>query len=284
MELIIITGMSGAGKSCVVNSLEDLGFFCVDNLPAKLIPVFAELLKNSGEHKRVAVVTDVRAGEQFSELFEAFDELKELQIEYKLMFIDAKDDVLMKRYKETRRKHPLIQGNYDSVSNAITRERKLLSRARSSADFLLETSNLSAIQCRVRVLSMFSETDESAIHIHCMSFGFKHGIPNDADFVFDVRFLPNPFYVPELKSLTGLDKAVSDYVMSFQESEDFGKKLFELLDFSLPLCVKEGRSQLIIAVGCTGGHHRSVTFAELIHKHFQDKGYSSSVSHRDILK
>lgn len=284
MEFIIITGVSGAGKSCVVNSLEDLGFFCVDNLPAKLIPVFAELLTNSKEHKRVAVVSDVRAGESFSELFEALDELKELQVEYKLMFIDASDDVLIKRYKETRRKHPLIQGNYDSVANAIVRERKMLSRARSSADFLLETSNLSAIQCRVRVLSMFSEKGETAIHIHTMSFGFKHGIPNDADFVFDVRFLPNPFYIPELKSLTGLDKAVSDYVIGFSESQEYEKKLFELVDFSLPLCVKEGRSQLIIAVGCTGGHHRSVTFAELLYKHFRDKGYSSSVSHRDILK
>lgn len=276
--------MSGAGKSCVVNSLEDLGFFCVDNLPAKLIPVFAELLSNSKEHERVAVVSDVRAGESFSELFEALDELKELQIEYKLMFIDANDDVLIKRYKETRRKHPLIQGNYDSIANAITRERKMLSRARSSADFLLETSNLSAIQCRVRVLSMFSDKNESAIHIHCMSFGFKHGIPNDADFVFDVRFLPNPFYIPELKPLTGLDSAVSEYVMKFPESAEYENRLFELVDYSLPLCVKEGRSQLIIAVGCTGGHHRSVTFAELLYKHFKDKGFSSSVSHRDILK
>lgn len=284
MEFIIITGMSGAGKSCVVNSLEDLGFFCVDNLPAKLIPVFAELLSNSKEHERVAVVSDVRAGESFSELFEALDELKELQIEYKLMFIDANDDVLIKRYKETRRKHPLIQGNYDSIANAITRERKMLSRARSSADFLLETSNLSAIQCRVRVLSMFSDKNESAIHIHCMSFGFKHGIPNDADFVFDVRFLPNPFYIPELKPLTGLDSAVSEYVMKFPESAEYENRLFELVDYSLPLCVKEGRSQLIIAVGCTGGHHRSVTFAELLYKHFKDKGFSSSVSHRDILK
>lgn len=284
MKFIIITGMSGAGKSCVVNSLEDLGFFCVDNLPAKLIPVFAELLNNSKEHERVAVVSDVRAGESFSDLFEALDELKELQIDYKLMFIDAKDDVLVKRYKETRRKHPLVQGNYDSIAHAITRERKMLSKARSTADILLETSNLSAIQCRVRVLSMFSDKTESTIHIHCMSFGFKHGIPNDADFVFDVRFLPNPFYVPELKQLTGLDSAVSEYVMSFQESKDFEKRLLDLVDFSLPLCVKEGRSQLILAVGCTGGHHRSVTFAEILYKHFKDKGYSSSVSHRDILK
>lgn len=284
LELVIITGMSGAGKSCVVNSLEDVGFFCVDNLPAKLIPVFAELLKGSKEHDRVAVVTDVRAGESFSELFDALDELNERQIEYKLMFIDASDDVLLNRFKETRRKHPLVQGTYDSVENAIARERKMLSKAKANADFLLETSNLSAIQCRVRVASMFSGSGDKSMHIHCMSFGFKHGIPNDADFVFDVRFLPNPFYIPELKHLTGLDKAVSDYVMSFDESKDFEKKLISLLDCSLPLCVKEGRSQLIIAVGCTGGHHRSVTFAEILYNHFREKGFSSSVSHRDILK
>lgn len=284
MELVIITGMSGAGKSAVVNSLEDVGFFCADNLPAKLIPVFAELLKGSKEHDRVAVVTDVRAGESFSELFDALDELKERQIEYKLMFIDASDDVLLNRFKETRRKHPLVQGGYDSVENAIARERKMLAKAKANADYLLETSNLSAIQCRVRVASMFSGSGDKSMHIHCMSFGFKHGIPNDADFVFDVRFLPNPFYIPELKHLTGLDKAVSDYVMSFDESKDFEKKLLSLLDCSLPLCQKEGRSQLILAVGCTGGHHRSVTFAEILYNHFKEKGFSSSVSHRDILK
>lgn len=284
MELVIITGMSGAGKSAVVNSLEDVGFFCADNLPAKLIPVFAELLKGSKEHDRVAVVTDVRAGESFSELFDALDELKERQIEYKLMFIDASDDVLLNRFKETRRKHPLVQGGYDSVENAIARERKMLAKAKANADYLLETSNLSAIQCRVRVASMFSGSGDKSMHIHCMSFGFKHGIPNDADFVFDVRFLPNPFYIPELKPLTGLDKAVSDYVMSFDESKDFEKKLLSLLDCSLPLCQKEGRSQLILAVGCTGGHHRSVTFAEILYNHFKEKGFSSSVSHRDILK
>lgn len=283
MEFVIVTGMSGAGKSCVVNSLEDIGFFCVDNLPAKLIPVFAELLKTSGEHKRVAVVTDVRAGQTFSELFDSIDTLRELQISYKIMFIDAKDDVLIKRYKETRRKHPLIETNYDSIANAITEERKLLARARANADYLLETSNLSATQCRVRVLSMFSENESRQMHIHCMSFGFKHGIPNDADFVYDVRFLPNPFYVPELKHLTGLDPAVSGYVMNSDEAQEYEKKLFDFVDYIIPLCQKEGRSQLIIAIGCTGGHHRSVTFAEALYKHL-NSNYSASVSHRDILK
>ena len=282
MEFVIVTGMSGAGKSCVVNSLEDIGFFCVDNIPAKLIPVFAKLIENSEDKKRVAVVSDVRSGQSFSELFDSLEELHELQIQYKLMFIDAADEVLIKRYKETRRRHPL-QLNFDSIQKAINEERKLLSQARSQADYLLETSNLSATQCRVRVLGMFSQDSEKQMHIHCMSFGFKHGIPNDADFVFDVRFLPNPFYIPELKPLTGLDSAVSDYVMQFEESQEFEKRLIDLVDYTIPLCQKEGRSQLILAVGCTGGHHRSVTFAEILYKHLKTR-YSSSVSHRDISR
>lgn len=282
MEFVIVTGMSGAGKSCVVNSLEDIGFFCVDNIPAKLIPVFAKLIGSSEDKKRVAVVSDVRSGQSFSELFDSLEELSELQIQYKLMFIDASDDVLIKRYKETRRRHPL-QLNYDSIQKAINAERKLLSKARSQADYLLETSNLSATQCRVRVLGMFSADRERQMHIHCMSFGFKHGIPNDADFVYDVRFLPNPFYIPELKPLTGLDSAVSEYVMKFEESREFEKRLLALVDYTIPLCQKEGRSQLILAVGCTGGHHRSVTFAEILYKHLKTR-YSASVSHRDIAR
>ena len=282
MEFVVITGMSGAGKSCVMNALEDIGFFCVDNLPAQLIPVFAQLLTKSQEHPRVAVVTDVRAGQSFSELFDVFDTLKELQIPYKLMFLDADDDVLIKRYKETRRRHPL-QGEAASVQQALTMERKMLSQARAKADYLLETSNLSAMQCRVRVLGMFSDKKEQTLHLHCMSFGFKHGIPNDADFVFDVRFLPNPFYVPELKHQTGLDEPVRDYVMNSDASKAFLQKLENFCDYAVELAQKEGRSQLIFAFGCTGGHHRSVTFAQLFYQHFQEKS-RASVSHRDIMK
>ncbi|MBR3552445.1 MAG: RNase adapter RapZ [Clostridia bacterium] len=281
MEFVVVTGMSGAGKSCVVNALEDAGFFCVDNLPAQLIPLFAQLIKGS-EHRRVAVVTDVRAGQSFSELFEQFDSLRELQIPYKLMFLDADDAVLMKRYKETRRRHPL-QNTFDSIQAALNEERRLLAEARAKADYFLDTSNLSATQCRVRVLSMFSGATDRQLHVHFMSFGFKHGLPNDADFVFDARSLPNPFYVPELKHKTGQDSEVRDFVMQSEDSAAFYGSVRALVELSLELANKEGRSQLIFAVGCTGGHHRSVTIAELLFHDLREK-YSASVSHRDILK
>lgn len=284
MQLIIVTGMSGSGKSCIINALEDSGFFCVDNLPTELIPIFAKLIKRSEEYNKVAVVTDIRAGLSFSDLFKATDALSELQIDYKIFFSDARDDVLVRRYKETRRKHPLMKTGDEPILELIKKERMLLSKARSCADFFLETSNLSATQCRVRVLSMFSEDAESNLHIHCLSFGFKHGTPTDADLVFDVRFLPNPFYISELKELTGLDEKVSSYVMQFEQSAEYEKKLLDLIDMTAALSKKEGRTQLVIAVGCTGGHHRSVTFAQRIYTHLKENNYAVSVSHRDIQK
>ncbi len=198
------------------------------------------------------------------------------------MFIDADDPVLVKRYKETRRKHPL-QSDTCSIQTALNKERKLLAKARSQADYFLETSNLSATQCRIRVLSMFSANGDKQTHIHLMSFGYKHGIPNDADFVFDVRSLPNPFYVPELKHKTGQDAEVRDYVMNSEASVQYRDRLFSFVDLIARLAKEEGRSQLLIAVGCTGGHHRSVTFAELLYGLLKDT-YSASISHRDILK
>ena len=283
MELIIITGMSGAGKSRVVTALEDIGFFCADNMPPELITVFAELLSKN-KYEKAAIVTDSRLGENFNGLFGALNELKELDISYKLMFVDADKDVLVNRYKETRRRHPLLGNGVYTVEEAVEKEIELMKGAREKADIIFDTTSLSAIQCRVRVSEMFSVINEDTMSIHCVSFGFKHGIPNDADIVFDVRCLPNPFYLPNLRPLTGLDSAVYDYVMSFDESKKFAEKMFDMLDFSMPLYRKEGRSQLIIAFGCTGGHHRSVTFTRLCYDHFKEKGYNMSMSHRDISK
>lgn len=283
MELIVITGMSGAGKSSVVNALEDIGWFCVDNMPPELITTFVGLFSKN-KYKKTAVVTDARTGSSFERLFDALDEISEMDIRYKLMFIDADDDVLVNRYKETRRRHPLLSDSVFTVEEAVAIERKMMTKARAVADIVFDTTGLSAIQCRVRVSDMFSSADSDTMSVHCVSFGYKYGVPNDADLVFDVRCLPNPFYVPELKSLTGLDAPVFDYVMKYSESKELADKLFDFVDFSLPLYRKEGRSQLIIAFGCTGGHHRSVAFARLMYEHLKEKGYRMSISHRDLLK
>lgn len=285
MEFVVITGMSGAGKTCVVDSLEDLEFFCIDNLPAKLIPVFAELINVAGEYKRVAVVTDIRSGASISKSLEdSLFALDEMKIPYRLMFIDADDDVLLHRFKETRRPHPMNDAENPSLHDAISRERELLKPFKSKADLYLYTGNLTASQCRARVQSMFSEGKNGSMKVHFMSFGYKFGIPSDADFVFDIRFLPNPFYVPELKTLTGLDDSVFNYIMQFPESQAYAEKLKALIDNIIPLCESEGRTQLVIGCGCTGGHHRSVTFARLLHDYFKSKGYETGISHRDILK
>ncbi len=283
MGLLIITGMSGSGKSRIANALEDIGYFCTDNMPPELIKSFITLL-DSDRKEKVAIVTDSRSGEKFRHLFDTLDFLKDSGVPYKLMFIDAADEVLINRYKETRRRHPLQSQTVQSLGEAVGLERKMMKTAREKADIIFDTTGLSAIQCRVRVTEMFSETKENAMGIHCISFGYKHGIPNDADLVFDVRCLPNPFYVPELKKLTGLDSAVFDYVMKFEQSKEYAQRLFQLVDFSLELYREEGRSQLILAFGCTGGHHRSVTFARLMYEHLKNNGFAVSVSHRDILK
>lgn len=283
MELIIITGMSGAGKSSAVNALEDIGYFCVDNMPPELITTFVKLFSKN-EYEKTALVTDARTGKSFDRLFDALDEISEMDFSYKLMFIDADDDVLVNRYKETRRRHPLLSESVFTVEDAVGLERLMMSKARERADIIFDTTGLSAIQCRVRVSDMFSVAYSDTMSIHCVSFGYKHGVPNDADLVFDVRCLPNPFYVPELKGLTGMDSPVFDYVMQYDESKQLADKLFDLIDFTLPFYRKEGRSQLIIAFGCTGGHHRSVTFARLMYEHLKEKGYRMSISHRDLLK
>ncbi len=284
MQFTIVTGLSGAGKSAVMNALEDIGTFCIDNLPASTIPVFAKLILDSGEYSRVAVSTDIRAGLNLDDLKAARQELSRLNIPNELIFVDCDESELLLRYKLTRRVHPLTNTESCTLSQAIEKERILFEPVRTEADYVLSTTGLSIAECKNRVAAMFSASENKQLNIFCMSFGFKHGIPADADYVFDVRFLPNPFYVPELKMLTGLDKSVRDYVMKSRKATELEKHIFSLVDFILPECISEGRSQLVIAIGCTGGHHRSVTFAENLAARLKNQNYNVSLIHRDILK
>ena len=284
MQLVIVTGMSGAGKSRVIDTLEDIGFFCVDNMTPKLIPTFVQLLEDSAEvREKVAIVADIRLGGSFSHLFKAIEELKTMNCEYKILFIDADNDVILRRYQETRRKHPLLK--YDESQNLqdiIVKEREMLSKARDLADFIIDTSLISPAQLKERVAKLFVEDVSATMKINVLSFGFKYGAPKDSDLVFDVRCLPNPFYVPELKHQTGLDAPVRDYVMSFKEAQDLEPKLLDLINYLVPLYRTEGKSQLTISIGCTGGKHRSVVFAEIVYNSIKDKGFNVSVLHRDM--
>lgn len=285
MEILIVTGMSGAGKSKVVDALEDLGYFCADNLPPQLIITFAKLLQNAADsYPKVAFVTDIRSGRHLNETLDYLTALKNEGFTYKIFFIDADDPILVRRYKETRRVHPLLNENGGSLSKSIAMERNRLSSIRAVADYYIDTSSLSAVECKRRVTEMMTDKPDAAMKIHCMSFGFKYGIPTDCDLVFDVRCLPNPFYEPELKEKTGLDKPVKDYVLKFDEATTLLKKLYDLVDYLLPLYVKEGKGQLVIGFGCTGGRHRSVCFAQEMSEHLGNGSFSVSVSHRDINK
>lgn len=285
MDFVIVTGMSGAGKSRAVDALEDIGFYCIDNMPPKLISKFAEIcLQSDGKISRVAIVTDVRGGELFQGLFDELDHLKDQEFSYKLMFLDASDAVLMRRYKETRRRHPLLDVVHGSIENALKSERLLLKPARERADYIIDTTHLSAAQLKERISNIFLDNVMTGMLINCTSFGFKYGPATEADLVFDVRCLPNPFYVDELKKQTGLDQPVRDYVMKWPQSIELLNKIVDLVDFLIPYYLDEGKSQLVIAFGCTGGKHRSVTFAEYLYKHLSDKGHKVTVNHRDILK
>ncbi len=284
MDLIIVTGLSGAGKSTVIDAMEDIGFFCTDNLPAKHIPSVAFSLLKESRKDKIAVVTDVRAGLTPDDMKEALSELDKLGISYKILFVDCNSKILLNRFRQSRRTHPLSD-ECISTDNAVSIESKLMLPFRQMADYIIDTTLLHHNSLKNRVFDFFKELEGNyrcGINLHFVSFGFKHGAPQDADYMFDVRSLPNPYYVPELKELTGLDKKVSDYVMSFTEAKEFENKLIGFCDFAVPLCVGDGRSQLVIAVGCTGGHHRSVTFVEILHKHFKALGYKVSLNHRDI--
>ncbi len=285
MEFIIITGLSGAGKSVAMKNMEDIGYYCVDNIPPMLVSIFYELCeKSSDEHmKKIAVVTDIRAGDVFDDLFASLDKLRAANKKYKILFLDARDDVLLRRFKETRRKHPLSE-NSVSTEGAVMLERELLMPVKSRADYVIDTSLLSNTQLKERITALFLGNVTLGLTVTCMSFGFKYGLPAEADLVFDVRCLPNPFYIPELKPHTGLDSCVFDYVMQFEQSKGYAERMLDLVDFSLPLYRSEGKSQLVIAVGCTGGKHRSVTLTRVLYKHLLDDGQRTIVHHRDINK
>ena len=285
MDFVIITGLSGAGKSRAIDALEDIGFYCVDNMPPSLIPKFADLCYQSGgKVNRVAIVTDIRGGDFFEDFFQELDYMKSKEVKYKILFLDASDTVLINRYKETRRRHPLTDMFNGSVELAIKAERKILMPARERADYVVDTSLLTAQQLKQKIMGIFSTSNTEGMLIDCVSFGFKYGIPAEADLVFDVRCLPNPFYIDELKLKTGLNKEVRDYVMQSEKSVELLARLTDLVDFLLPMYRDEGKSHLVIAVGCTGGKHRSVTFAENIYKHLSSMGLRTTVNHRDITK
>lgn len=286
MELLVVTGMSGSGKSAVTDALEDLGYFCADNMPPALIPTIAQFISTSNDSKqKVATVTDIRVGEKpLQDFYTAFETLRNMNYSYKILFVDAADDVIIRRYKETRRKHPLIEKCDGSLSASVEKEREILQNIRAMADYTIDTSKTTVSECKQRVVELFLDNPESSMKICCMSFGFKYGIPGDADLVFDVRCLPNPFYIPALKYRTGLEKDVSDFVMKFDQSKMVLKKLNDLIEYMVPLYREEGKSQLVIAVGCTGGRHRSVCFAEQIKDTLSAKGNSVSIKHRDIEK
>ncbi len=288
MEFVIISGMSGAGKSRAAAFMEDMGFFCVDNLPVPLIPKFAELgmsASGTGEYERVVLVTDVRSGGNFEMLFRALDELTAMKCPYQILFMDAADETIIKRYKESRRSHPL-ESDALALEGAIARERELLSGLRGRANHIIDTTDLPTTGLRDELHRLFLRGQETRdnLRVNVTSFGFKHGIPRVADLVFDVRFLPNPYYVPELRALTGLDDGVREYVFRDGQAEEFMTRLEDMLDYLLPRYVQEGKTALVVAIGCTGGHHRSVAIAHRIAEHVRQQGYGVTESHRDIAR
>lgn len=285
MNFLIVTGLSGSGKSGVINVLEDIGYYCIDNIPPQLMPKFAEICKESGgKLQKVAIVTDIRGGELFLELDEALRYFDDNALECRILFLDAADDVLIKRYKETRRRHPLDELCHGSLQRAIAAEREMLMSVRGKADYYIDTSDFSAAQLKEAVYGLFLDNPNHSMVIKVMSFGFKYGNVREADLVFDVRCLPNPFYIEELKHHTGMESCVSDYVMKFEQSQQLLEKLKDMIDFLIPLYIHEGKSQLVIAFGCTGGKHRSVTFAEEMYKYLSSKDNKCRICHRDINK
>ena len=285
MDFIIISGLSGAGKSKTASFLEDIGFYVVDNMPAPLIPKFAELcMANPSRYDRVALVTDIRGGQTFDGLFSALDALQEMGCEYKILFVEAGVEAIIKRYKETRRSHPLASSAH-SLDEAVRLERTVLSPVRQRAEYIIDTSALSTAKLRGEVLRLFGHGgDTPEMSVSVISFGFKYGIPIEADLVFDVRFLPNPYYIAELRHQTGLDDGVYDFVFGYRQTTEFMNYLENLIGFLLPLYVAEGKAALVIAVGCTGGQHRSVAITHALAEYIKQKGYQATENHRDMTR
>ena len=281
MRFIIVTGLSGAGKTETTRTLEDLGYFCVDNLPPKLIPKFAEAC-NSGNIDKVALVIDIRGGIFFNDLFQSLVFLKGNGFQYEILFLDATDEILVKRFKESRRVHPLAHEG--RIINGINAERKKLAEVKDKADIIIDTSKYKIADLREKLNSIYGDFDDTdkQISITVLSFGFKYGIPVDSDLVFDVRFIPNPFYIPKLKKLSGLDSEVEEYVLGQKETTEFLDKLEDMLTYLIPNYVKEGKSQLILSIGCTGGRHRSVAIANAINKRLINRNFQSKLENRDI--
>lgn len=282
MKLLIVTGMSGAGMSTALNILEDEGFYCVDNMPIDLIPKFAELVAD-GNKKSVALGIDIRAGENLSEMDEVMDYLCQKGYEYKIIYLDASDDVLIKRYKETRRTHPLGKGV--RMDSGIELEREQTRFLKEKADYIFDTSQMLTRELKQEISQVVLEKKEyNNLFITVLSFGFKYGIPTDSDLVFDVRFLPNPYYIESLKQLTGNDRPVQEFVTNNPEAKEFMDRLYSMIDFLLPYYVREGKNSLVVAIGCTGGKHRSVTVANALASRLNGQEYGCKVEHRDIKR
>ena len=284
MQFVIVTGLSGSGKSCAMNVLEDIGFYCIDNLPPQLISKFVEICRD-GNMSKVALAVDIRSGEMFSkEVIRSIEEMKEEHFDVKVLYLESSNDVIIKRYKETRRKHPLGSDFDGSLEKAVAYERTKLDCLREVADYYIDTSYLKSSQLKESIVNLFLKKSSDSILVKVMSFGFKYGSSAEADLVFDVRFLPNPFYIDSLKRLTGNDKPVRDYVMSFPEAGRFMDKLVDMISFLIPGYIKEGKNQLVIAIGCTGGQHRSVTIANALVQRLEGGDYGLNIIHRDAKR
>ena len=285
MEILVISGLSGSGKSRVAAYLEDIGYYIVDNLPAEMMVVFADFCAASkGRYDRVALVYDVRSGEPAQKLIDALESMKGAGINCRMLFLEADTQSIINRYKETRRTHPLAEAG-GSVAQALHKERMLLQPVRDHADYVLDTSGFSTTKLHAEILNLFSDAAlEDGMHVNVLSFGFKNGIPVEADLLIDVRFMPNPYYIEELKRKTGLDDAVRDYVFSFSQTNDFMTRMKDMLSFLLPLYSEEGKTVLVLAIGCTGGHHRSVAVAHALAEFIEQAGYPVTEIHRDITR